>query len=144
MENLIEHPYDLGDVVIPLHKGSDQTAELVAILLAQLVVSLGYREQSVRYLRLDGGGLFRIRGKVDLTDCLNITVVIQFEFPELLLGLVDQVNIDLLSEAGLLVVGLESLQDLFLGIHKVQNVGIFFAGISAVQTAQSLDCLHIP
>ena len=108
-----------------------------------MIVSLGHREQSVGDLRLDGGGLFRIWSEVDFADHLNITFVIQFEFPELLLSLVNQVNIDFLGEASLLVVWLEGLQNFFLGIHKVQNVGIFFSRISTVQTAQSLDCLHI-
>ena len=80
MKVLIEHPHDLRDVVIPLHKRSDKAAELVAILLAQLIVSLGHREQSVGDLRLDGGGLFRIWSEVDFADHLNITFVIQFEF----------------------------------------------------------------
>ena len=143
MKVLIEHPHDLRDVVIPLHKGPDQAAELVAILLAQLVVSFGYREKHIGYLCLDRCDLFRIWSEVDFADHLNITFVIQFEFPELLLSLVNQVNIDFLGEASLLVVWLEGLQNFFLGIHKVQNVGIFFSRISTVQTAQSLDCLHI-
>ena len=135
MEILVEHSHNLRNVVIPLHKGPDQAAELVAILLAQLVVSFGYREKHIGYLCLDRCDLFRIRGKIDLANRLNIAIIIQLELPKLLLGLVDQIDIDFLGEAGLLIVRLESLQNLLLGVHEVQNVGIFFTGISTVQTA---------
>ena len=144
MELLIKRPHDLRNVVIPLHKGTDEAAELVPLLLAQLIVSIGDRQQRTGNLGLNRLSLFRARREINLADRLNIAVVIQSEFPQLLLSLVNQINIDFLRKACLLVVGLEGLQNLLLGVHKIQDVGILFSWIGAVQAAQGLDCLHIP
>ena len=56
---------------------------------------------------------------------------------------VNQVKIDLLIQAGLPIKLLESLLDTFNGIDKIQNIGIFLAGIGAIQAAERLHRFHI-
>ena len=144
MKILIKHPHDLRNVVIPFHKGANEAPELVPLVLAQLVISICDRQQCVGNLGLHRCRFSGVRRKINLANRFNITVVVQLELPKLLLGLINQINIDFLRKARLLVVGLEGLQNLLLGVHKIQDVGILFSWIGAVQAAQGLDCFHIP
>ena len=74
----------------------------------------------------------------------DIVITVNPISAQLLLRLVDQIRVDLLLQIGLLVEGLERVQNLLLGVDKVQNKGIRFAGTGTVQPGEGLYRLYVP
>ena len=130
MQLLIKHSHDLRNVVVPLYEGPNRAPELILGVLVQFVVRFRNRKQYAGDFCLRRLHLLCFGREVNFTDCFHIIVVIDTEVSKLFLRLVNEVNIDFFRQAGLLIVRLECLQNIFLRIHKVKNISILFSGIS--------------
>ena len=136
----IEHPCHLRNIAVPLDKAAQQAAELVPLGLRFLVVAVCHRLQDAAHA---AHGVFILLGAAEilLGKGFHVCIGIDRKTPQLLLGLVNEVGVDLLLQKGFLIKRLEGLPDVLCLVHKIQHKGVGFAGTGTVQTGEGLHRL---
>ena len=140
MQLFIEHPCHLRNITVPLDKAAQQTAELVPLGLRFLVVTVRHGLQDAAHA---AHGVFILLGAAEifLGKGFHVCIGIDGKAPQLLLGLVNEVGVDLLLQKSLLIKGLKCLPDVLCFVHEIQHKGVGFAGTGTVQAGEGLYCL---
>src|SRR5699024_294222 len=97
---------------------------------------MGYLFVSQRYREY-------VRVKINTGNFSNIITCIDSKTTKRSLCCVNQIEVDFFIQACLLIELLESFTDAFNRIYKIENIGVLFARVDTVDTAQSLNSLHI-
>ena len=140
MQLFIEHPCHLRNVAVPLDKAAQQAAELIPFRLRFLVVAVCHWLQDAAHA---AHGVFILLGAAEilLGKGFHVCIGIDGKAPQLLLGLVNEVSVDLLLQKGLLIKRLECLPDVLCLVHKIQHKGVGFSGTGTVQAGEGLHRL---
>ena len=88
-------------------------------------------------------GVFILLGAAEilLGKGFHVCIGIDRKALQLILGLVNEVGVDLLLQKRLLIKRLEGLPDVLCFVHKIQHKGVDFAGTGTVQTGEGLHRL---
>ena len=141
----IKHTNYLSNIVIPLHKASDLSAEFIPLLLVQiLIITFRNREQRIGNLRLQRI-IFSATFRIEINCCYNLNIFVRIDLiiTQLLLGFINQINIDFGLKTGFCIESLEGFLYVLCLVCKVQNISIDLSRAGSVQAANCLNSFHI-